>query len=400
MASYDPSRSNDMMRNIYRVSSQIAATPTPPGLIARSASTDVGSHTIFRRYRSDVPLDGFITPARRAPLQPLGPENKPQCNETSMPDKPSMDKPPSPESVAQCDNLDYVSDKMHPSHSSDMMRNIYGVSSQIAATPTPPGLIARSASTDVGSHTIFRRYRSDVPLDGFITPARRAPLQPLGPENKPQCNETSMPDKPSMDKPPSPESVAQCDNLDYVSDKMHPSHSSDMMRNIYSVSSQIAAVPTPIGLIARPASTDVANRTIFRRYRSDVPLDGFITPARRRALLQTIPSLDIQSLGPENKLQCASETSMPEPSMDKPPSPDSVAQSDTLITVDYVSDKMQQSQLIDERADQAYKSQSQLASDAERKQKQINRVFMNLKIAEKVKFNFNTRYYECMHASI
>jgi hypothetical protein len=152
-----------------------------------------------------------------------------------------------------------------------------------------------------------------------------------------------------------------------------------MMRNILRVSSQIAANPTP-------QRSDRSNW---------LQAAGFITPARRAPPLPPEPVssfTEAQRLNPENKSQC-SETSTPDkPSMDKAPSPDNV---DTCTSIaDRVSDKTQQSpEVVDERrADLACKSQSQLESDAESKQKQINRVFMNLKIAEKVRFS--NAYYQ------
>ena len=146
-----------------------------------------------------------------------------------------------------------------------------------------------------------------------------------------------------------------------------PSRSNDMMRNIYRVSSQIAESCSPQSPLGRGE---------FRPYRSDVPLDGLITPPRpypaRRALATSTRQLD-----PGNRSQY-SETSIP-------PTPDSIAQNDTSIA-DYVGDESR-----NERACNK-KSKLQLASDAESKQKQINQVFMNLKIAEKVSFCMSKNY--------
>ena len=166
------------------------------------------------------------------------------------------------------------------------------------------------------------------------------------------------------------------------------SASSAMMRNISRVSSEIAKSCSPQSDSEPPyALPGGAAAVPFRRYRSDVPLDGFVTPPRaypaRRAPWQTASPLvnSNRQLDPENRSQC-SETSIP----DNPLSPD---ESDTSIAdyvvaseANYVGDEMQQSN------ERACKSQSQLESDAESKQKQINRVFMNLKIAEKVNFNY------------
>ena len=140
------------------------------------------------------------------------------------------------------------------------------------------------------------------------------------------------------------------------------SASNAMMRTISRVSSQIAKSQSPAEHGAATASLP------FRRYRSDVPLDGLaVTPPRacpvRRAPWQTASSLVTRQLDPENRSQC-SETSS-----------DCVVASEAA---NYVGDEIQQSN------ERACKSQSQLESDAESKQKQINRVFMNLKIAEKV----------------
>ena len=164
------------------------------------------------------------------------------------------------------------------------------------------------------------------------------------------------------------------------------SASSALMRNISRVSSEIAKSCSP----QSPGAAALLP-TEFRRYRSDVPLDGFVTPPRaypaRRAPWQTTSPLVTRQLDPENRSQC-SETSIPA----NPPSPD---ESDTSIAdyvvasgseANYIGDEMQQSN------ERACKSQSQLESDAESKQKQINRVFMNLKIAEKVNFNYEWMY--------
>ena len=165
------------------------------------------------------------------------------------------------------------------------------------------------------------------------------------------------------------------------------STSSVMMRNISRVASEIAKKPSP--QTPRGGRRAAAALIQFRRCRSDVPLDGFVTPPREypercaSAPSQTASPLVTpltRQLDLENRSQC-SEISVP----DNPPSPD---ESDTSIAdyvvaseANYVGDEIQQSN------ERACKSQSQLESDAESKQKQINRVFMNLKIAEKVSSN-------------
>ena len=180
--------------------------------------------------------------------------------------------------------------------------------------------------------------RSNNPPDGrkFVTPARRAPLQASGTQ---------------------PGYARLYDH----------SRSCAMMKTILRVSSEIAETPTPV-------------------YYSNWSKRSDGMPVRR-ARFRTV---ETQRLDPESKSQCSEISTPDKPSMDKPPSPDGVTQSDTSIA-DYVSDKMQQP-----RPAPARKSQSQLESDAESKQKQINRVFMNLKIAEKVRLSFSKLNYECM----